>query len=123
MFKRTTSYIISTDNRKHQKLLDVQIQSNIESGQNYTVTRESADVRNNNSIKVLFPTSADGRKMINEDDRKSDEGREKYVIKIDNDKLKHDFENELRKTSENAPDNKLDLVAYIKECSNEQHHI
>ena len=81
------------------------------------------DVDNNNSTKVLFPTSVDGRKMINEDDRESDEGSEKYVIKIDNDTLKQDFENELRETSDNTPDNKLDRVEYINECSKEQQQI
>jgi len=38
------------------------------------------DVGNNNSTKVLFPTSVDGRKMINEDDKESDERSEKYVV-------------------------------------------
>ena len=38
------------------------------------------DAANNNSIEVLFPTSADGRNMINEDNRENDEGIEKYVV-------------------------------------------
>ena len=43
-------------------------------------------------------------------------------IKTDNEKLKQNFENESREASENAPDNKLDFVEYIEECSNEQQH-
>ena len=54
MFKRTTTYILSTNNRKNQNLLDVQIKRNIESGQTYTVTEKTLDVGNNNSTKVLF---------------------------------------------------------------------
>ena len=41
-------------------------------------------------------------------------------IKINNDKLKQYFENESREISENAPDNKIDLVEYIEERSKEQ---
>ena len=34
---------------------------------------------NNNSTEVLLPNSADGSKILNEDDRESDEEIEKYV--------------------------------------------
>ena len=40
------------------------------------------DVGNNNSTKVLFPTSVDARNMINEDDRESDEGIENTSLTI-----------------------------------------
>ena len=53
---------------------------NIESGQTYTVTRDYEDAVNNNSTEVGFPNSSDGRKIITEDDRESDEEIEKYVV-------------------------------------------
>ena len=53
-YSNKQQHIISTNNRKNLKLLDVQITRNIESGQTYTVTGEIVDVGNNNSTKVLF---------------------------------------------------------------------
>ena len=61
---------------------DNKVVHNIESGQTYNVTRETVDVGNKNSTKVLFPTSVDARNMINEDDRESDEGIENTSLTI-----------------------------------------
>ena len=48
------THILSNDNRKNKKLVDVQIKRNLESGQTYIVTGKTVDVGNNNSTKVLF---------------------------------------------------------------------
>ena len=61
---------------------DNKVFHNIESGKTYNVTRETVDVGNNNSTKVCFPTSADGRKMDTEDDRESDEEIENTSLTI-----------------------------------------
>ena len=58
---------------------DNKVVHNINSGQTYNVIRETMEALNNNSTEVLLPNSANGSKILNEDDRESDEEIEKYV--------------------------------------------
>ena len=51
--------------------------------QTYSVTRDIEDVVNNISKKVGFPTSTDESKIVQDDDKESDEAIRKYIVEND----------------------------------------
>ena len=71
MFKLYYSKVLTSDT---VKITDVSSKK-----QTYKVTRDNDDVVHNKSKAVGFPNSADGSKIIPEDNRESDEESEKYA--------------------------------------------